>query len=463
MQNFRRHRSAATALIVVLSASLLTAQTKVTPPNNKYTPEQDVKLGREAAAEARQQMPILREERVTSFVNQVGNRLVEEIPAELRHAEFRYTFDVVNVRDLNAFALPGGPMFINRGMIESARTEGEVAGVMAHELSHVILRHGTAQASKAGPYQLGQIAGAIAGAIVGGTVGSVIAQGTQFGLGTAFLRYGREYQRQADILGAQIMASAGYNPRDMARMFQTIEKEGGSGGPEWLSDHPNPGNRSEYITREAQALGVVERAGSSAGFDRARAALASMRRAPTAEQAARASKTSSRSRNSGRVEPPSSRLTAYTRDDLFRVSVPSNWRELSGPDAVTFAPAGGYGQVNGRPVFTYGVQIGVERGEARDLRTATTELIGALARGNPGLGEPEAFRRVTVDGRRGLQTTLSNDPDDTDRETIRVLTTLVGDGSLLYLVAVAPADEFRDYEPAFQRVAGSLRILNPDL
>jgi predicted Zn-dependent protease len=447
----------------VLSASLLAAQTKITAPKNKYTPAEDVKLGREAAAEARQQMPILRDERVTSFVDQIGNRLVEEIPAEFRHSEFRYTFDVVNVRDLNAFALPGGPMFINRGMIESARTEGEVAGVMAHELSHVILRHGTAQASKAGPYQLGQIAGAIAGAIVGGTVGSVIAQGTQFGLGTAFLRYGREYERQADILGAQIMARSGYDPRDMATMFKTIEKQSGSGGPEWLSDHPNPGNRSEYITREAQALGVVERAGSSASFDRARAALASMRRAPTAEQAARASKTSGRSRNTGRVEPPSSRLTAYTRDDLFRVSVPSNWRELSGPDAVTFAPAGGYGQINGRAVFTHGVQIGVERGEARDLRTATTELIAALARGNPGLGEPEAFRRATVDGRRALQTTLSNDPDDANVETIRILTTLVGDGSLLYLVAVAPADEFRDYEPAFQRVAGSLRILNPEL
>ena len=70
-----------------------------------------------------------------------------EIPADQRHAGFNYTFDVVNVREINAFALPGGPMFVNRGMIEAARTEGEVAGVMAHELSHVVLRHGTAQCS----------------------------------------------------------------------------------------------------------------------------------------------------------------------------------------------------------------------------------------------------------------------------------------------------------------------------
>ena len=94
------------------------------------------------------------------------------------------------------------------------------------------------------------------GAIIGGGWGQVISQGTQFGLGTAFLRFSREYERQADLEGAQIMARAGYDPRDMANMFKTIEKQGGSGGPQWLSDHPNPGNRSDYIAREAQALRV---------------------------------------------------------------------------------------------------------------------------------------------------------------------------------------------------------------
>src|SRR5207253_10760073 len=97
----------------------------------------------------------------------------------LRHSEFRYSFEPVNVREINAFALPGGPMFVNRGMIEAARTEGEVAGVMAHELSHVVLRHGTAQASKATKYEIGEIAGAVLGAIIGGTLGNVVAQGTQ--------------------------------------------------------------------------------------------------------------------------------------------------------------------------------------------------------------------------------------------------------------------------------------------
>src|SRR5580765_4539905 len=243
-------------IVAALSTALLSAQTPVTPPDNKYTPAQDVQMGQQAAAEARQQLPLLRDDSVQSYVQGVGRRLVSAIPANLQHSEFKYSFEVVNVREINAFALPGGPMFVNRGMIEAARNEGEVAGVMAHELSHVVLRHGSAQASKATKYELGELAGAVIGSIIGGTVGSVVAQGTQFGLGTAFLRFGREYEKQADIEGAQIMARAGYDPRDMANMFKTIEKQAGSGGPEWLSDHPNPGNRYEYITKEAQALRV---------------------------------------------------------------------------------------------------------------------------------------------------------------------------------------------------------------
>ena len=249
-------RAASLAVALVLSTGLIAAQTQVKAPNNKYTPAQDVKLGQEAAAEVERQLPVMRDELISSYVERIGDRLVAAIAPEFRHPEFRYTFKVVNVREINAFALPGGPMFLNRGMIESAKTEGEMAGVMAHELSHVALRHGTAQASKATKYEAGALAGAVIGAIIGGGVGTIVAEGTRFGLGTAFLRFSREYEKQADLEGSHIMARAGYDPRDMANMFKTIERESGSGGPQWLSDHPNPGNRSEYITREAQLVRV---------------------------------------------------------------------------------------------------------------------------------------------------------------------------------------------------------------
>src|SRR5882672_742915 len=310
----------------LLFALLLAAQTTITPPDNKYSPADDVKLGLEAKAQAEKQLPIMRDDAVTSYVEGLGRRLVAAIPPELQHPEFRYTFEVVNVREINAFALPGGPMFINRGMIEAAKTEGEVAGVMAHELSHVVLRHGTAQAGKQTAAGIGQIAGAILGSIVGGTWGQVISQGTQFGIGTYFLKFSREYEKQADLQGAQIMARAGYDPRDMANMFKTIEKQGGSGGPQWLSDHPNPGNRYEYINQEAQALRVLNPIRDSRAFDQAKAHLKQLPAAPTTEAATknrtgRPTGTSGRSAPAptGRVEPPSSNFRTYNEGNLFQV------------------------------------------------------------------------------------------------------------------------------------------------
>ena len=308
-----RLRAAATLAALLSSATLVIGQTTITAPSNKYSTEEDVKMGRDAARQVEEQLPLLGDNQIESYIAGLGDRAVANIPAEFRHPEFRYTFKVVNVRDINAFALPGGPMYVNRGMIEAASTEGEVVGVIAHEVSHVALRHGTAQASKATKYEIGSIAGQILGAIIGGTAGQVVSATSQFGFGTAFLRFSREYEKQADILGAQIMARAGYDPLDMANMFKTIEKQGGSGGPEFLSDHPNPANRSQYITSEARLLGVRNPIRNSQAFNEIRAKLKRMSPAPTSEQVMRqGGRRTSQGRypednQIGRVEPPSSR------------------------------------------------------------------------------------------------------------------------------------------------------------
>jgi beta-barrel assembly-enhancing protease len=465
-----RTRVPASILTIALCVGLAGAQTRIVAPDNNYTPAQDVQLGREAAQEAERQLPVLRDDGVTSYVEQVGERLVDAIPSEFRHPEFRYSFKVVNVREINAFALPGGPMYLNRGMIEAARTEGEMASVMAHELSHVALRHGTAQASKATKYQIGQVAGAILGAIIGGNVGTVVAQGTQFGLGAAFLRFSREYERQADLLGSQMMARAGYDPREMANMFKTIEKQGGSGGPEWLQSHPNPSNRQAAIEKEAQSLRVTNPIRNSEGFQEVQARLKRMPRAPTTEQAIRDSErrgstgTAGRSdRNAdatlGRVEPPSTRYTQYEEGGIFTVSVPSNWRELQDNDSVTFAPAGGYGDYNGQSVFTHGVQIGIARNEADDLQTATAELIDAFSQGNPDMRRTSGYQRTQVDGHQALVTTLSNVNSATrDTEMIQLVTAALGNGDLFFTIGVAPRGSFNSYRTVFNRVVGSIRI-----
>src|SRR6266480_3154305 len=240
------------AIAVVTSSLTAFAQTKISYHPNKYKPSDDVRLGRQAAAEAERQFPLLRDAEATAYVESVGQRLVAAIPAEFQHSEFRYYFKVLNASDINAFALPGGPMYVNRGMIEAARTEGEMAGVMAHELSHVALRHGTAQATKAGKYQTGAAIAGVLGTIFGGPGLGQVAQ-APFAL--TFLRYSRDYETEADILGARIMAKAGYDPRDLANMFRTIEAQGGGGGG-FFSDHPSPANRYARINQEAQYLRV---------------------------------------------------------------------------------------------------------------------------------------------------------------------------------------------------------------
>ena len=273
MSRMRLGRTFVGLAFLVLSLGSAAAQTKIVPPKNSYKPIDDVELGKKAAADTEKEMPVLHDEIATTYVRGVGARLTPAIPDEFRHPEFEYTFKVVDVKDINAFALPGGPMYVHRGLIEAAGNEGELAGVMAHEMSHVALRHGTAQMTKAKKGNLFAILGAAAGVVVGGSAGQAIYEGSQLGVGAVFLRYSRDDEKQADLLGVQMMARAGYDPRDLAHMFETIEQEGGGRPPQWMSDHPNPDNRVGYIQQEASHLTIENPVGATPDFDNVRAHL----------------------------------------------------------------------------------------------------------------------------------------------------------------------------------------------
>jgi beta-barrel assembly-enhancing protease len=461
----RTKRAAAVFLVMTaLGAGPVSAQTRIEPHKNSYSPEDDVKLGREAAEEVRREMPLLNDERTEDYIEGIGERLIESIPGEFRQPAFRYSFDVVNMREINAFALPGGPMFVNRGMIQAARSEGEIAGVMSHELAHVILRHGTAQASKGQKYQIGAIAGQILGSIVGGTKGAIIAQGSGIGAGIGLMKYSREFEREADLFGAQLMARAGYDPRAMASMFETIERQGGNRAPEWLSSHPNPGNRVQAINREAAMLQVNGSAPSNGDLQSVHARLNQMSPAPTAQQVAQ-SQQQERGRTSGsagraiRVDPPSSQWRTYQPGDFMRVSVPANWRAIEGQGTVRYAPEGGYVENNGRSSFTHGIEIGVARGSEGSLQQQTEQLLQGFAQSNPQLRRQGGYSRANIGGRQGLTTTLSNVSDATgESEAVNVSTVQLRDGSVLFMVGVAPASEAREYLNTFGRVRQSLQL-----
>jgi hypothetical protein len=464
-----RRATLLSAAIVALTVGT-TAQTKIEAPKNSYSPAQDVELGQQVSAEVKKEMPLLNDDSVDDYVEDVGGRLVAAIPSQFQHDEFRYSFDVVNMKEINAFALPGGPMYLNRGMIEASENEAEMAGVMAHEISHVALRHGTAQATKAQKFQIGAVAGQILGAIVGGTAGSVIAQGSQFGLSAYFLKYSREYESQADLLGAQILARAGYNPREMADMFKTIESQsGGRGGPEWLSSHPNPGNRYEAINREAATLQVQGSAQSDGRFASVKSELSGKPAALTAEQVAKgqtgATTAGDRPVGTGgrsvSVQPPSGQYKTYQPGNFMRISVPANWQQLGGSgQTVRYAPEGAVFQgEGGGSAFTHGVEIGVAPEGTGNLQRDTEALIQSFAQANPRLQRAGGYSNVNIGGRKGLATTLSNVSEVTGaRELVSVSTTQLSDGSMLFMIGVAPQQEAQTYGQTFSRVRSSIQI-----
>ncbi len=459
-----RRTTARVACVLVLCALTVTAQTRITPPNNKYTPEQDVQLGREAAEQVRREYPVIEDGQINAYLDRLGRLLVENAPPDLNKPIYEYSFTPVNLKDINAFALPGGPMFVNRGMFDAASSEGEVVGVMAHELSHVLLRHGTANATKAQGFQLGALAGAIAGAVIGGGWGQAIAQGSQFGLGTWLMKYSREYEKQADLLGAQIMARAGYDPRDLGRMFETIEKQSGGGTPpQWLSSHPNPGNRSQYIAKEAESLTIARRADES-GFAQVKSRFASLPAAKSMAELERAGgegggeSTASVGTIGQPVPAPARQYRTMRGGQLFQVSVPTNWTAVASNNSVKYVPQNGYGEAGGQRILTHGVELGVARASSRDLRQATGTLVESFVRGNDGMRVAGSQRQVRISNRTALGTPLIGRSALGGNEQVGLYTTFLADGNLFYYITVVPENAAPAYTAAFDRVASSIRL-----
>src|SRR5438552_15081693 len=228
----RQLAAVALALTLVVPAIARKPGEPIKPGFNLFSKQQDVQLGQQAAAEVRKQYQVVPNQELQDYVRRVGERLAATPDA--RESGFPFTFTLVNDKSINAFALPGGPTFVHTGLILAADNEAQVAGVLAHEISHVILRHGTNQASKA---NLIQIPALLAGAVTGS---DLLAQLTNLGAVGFLLKFSRTAESEADALGTRIMNEAGYNPVEMARFFEKLQAEGGS-------------RRSEEHTSELQS------------------------------------------------------------------------------------------------------------------------------------------------------------------------------------------------------------------
>src|SRR5262249_7289497 len=217
------------------------------PGKPRMTRDEQKQIGLQVAAEVYKQMPVLPDSSPeTQYIEALGKKLVNTIPAD---RSWPFQFHVVAQKEINAFALPGGPMFVNIGTITAADNEAELAGVMAHEMSHVYMQHSAKQQDKSSLLQgLAGLARAVAGDL-GGTAGAAAQAGIKLGAGTLLLRYSRGDEAQADAVGAIILWKARITPIALADFFQKLEEQGNN-GPQFLSDHPNPGNRRAAIQTE---------------------------------------------------------------------------------------------------------------------------------------------------------------------------------------------------------------------
>jgi beta-barrel assembly-enhancing protease len=446
-----RRRGGLRALLAVLLAlacapGLWAQRSKLKPPWNMYSPETDVQVGKQNARMLEKRLPLCNDPKVDAYLTKLGMSLVAKLPT--RGVQYPWEFHCVNSKEINAFALPGGFVFVNRGAIEAADNEAQLAAVMGHELSHVVLRHGTAQASKA---QLMQGAAGIFGGIFGGSAGgAVLSQGVALGAGGLLLRYSRSDETQADVLGTQTLYDVGYDPRAMAQFFEKLEAETkGKNPPQFLSDHPNPGNRIERVDEEIDKLGGVppNAKRDSAEFEAIKREVLSL---PIV-------KTPPVSAASAAPAPPSGNFVDY-QGNAYALKVPENWKKYEDNGSVTFAPDGGISQKGG---LAYGMIVSVNQVQAdtgeHALENATQALIQELSKTNPGLQVAREPARVQLNGQPGLSTYLSNDSPAGGQETDWLITVLRAQGLVSFL-CVTPKAAYPDYERTFTAVLDSVRF-----
>jgi len=481
-----------------LGSGTVSAQTKIKPGFNLFSTEQDLEIGRQSAIEVEKQLPIVNNRAAQACVDAVGRRLAAFIPG----AKFPYQFKIVDASDINAFALPGGFMYVNRGLIDAAKNEGQLAGVMAHEMSHVALRHGTNQASKA---YLGQTGLGLLGGLLGKDQSSsdkVIGAVGGFGLNAMFLKFSRTDEEQADIVGAQTMAKAGYNPRDMVDFFEMLraqEARDPSKVEQFFRSHPAPKDRATRIRNE-MALLTIQPTAQTAGLKQAKATLAGLPPARSMAQIAKNQPATVQPRTypdapttAANIEAPATTFQTFKqRTGLYSIGYPSNWRshESNNGSGVTLVPEGGFVDAGGKELdLICGVIVNhyepflndandttdsdgrfsflAPEGERsnRDvsrtaLAAATNDLVRQLLRTNPTLHLlPGSQRSDSLDGGAALSLVLSGRSAATGlEERVTVFTRELPDEHIIYALFIAPGQDYAALNGMFGRMIGSLQV-----
>ncbi len=444
--------------LLISATAVAAADRKPEPGFNLFSKEDDIEIGKQGMKEIEKEVRLATNREINNYIQNIGRRLAQTPEA----GEYPYTFKVVLDESINAFALPGGPTYIHTGLILAAENEAQLAGVMGHEIAHVALRHGTNRASKANLLQLGMLLGSSA---AGGGIGGTLAQlGIGFGASSVLLRYSRKAEKDADILGAYMMARVGYNPIEAARFFETLEAQSGQRGAvaEFFSSHPNPGNRMERIQEEIQYMPRQEYTADTGKLPRMKSLIKRMEPPPKAAGKQQAPPISG-SRERGDPIQASSKLKEY-QGRAFEFAYPENWHvsESNGGESVTLVPDDGLVRVENGTAIARGVVAGIsnpEQGRDVNLRRDTETLIQQMKQRNPSM-EPvnNRPRRLRVDGSRALLTTINSNSPFAGEKEVDLLLTVERSKTLYYMVFIAPRTEYSTFQPTFERILRSVDI-----
>lgn len=435
-------------------AGLADAQLRTLKPGwNLFSPQQDIQLGHEAAAEVERKMAVIHNRELDDYLNTLLNRLKQSPHA----GTFPYTIHAVADKNVNAFSLPGGPLYVNTGLFAVVENEAQLAGVIGHEMSHVALRHATNQASK---QNLVAIPAMLAGAVAGhGIFGQLTRLGLGLGANSFLLKFSRTDEAEADYNGAEIMADAGYNPLEMANFFEKLEKQGGSKGvfSQFLSDHPNPGNRVAAVQNEVRQMPRRAFNADTGQFPHIKDLVSHLpapgHLAGTYQDGHPAAPPAAR---------PSGGMREY-RSKAFTLAYPANWQVFGDAESnmVTIAPREGIVQTGNDSVSVgYGLEVSYyfPPGDALDLSRDTRDLLAKLQRENPGMRVEQEGREVQVGGQRGSLNTLAGpSPYQGETEVDSVVTVPRPEG-LFYLVLIAPRSESSQLNQLFNEVLSSIRF-----
>ena len=444
------------AVSAVALGPALAQRTQLRPGWNMFSPQEDVQVGKQAASDAQRKLPMCNLPKADAYLTQLGKRLTDHL--NTNGVPYPWEFHCVNDRSINAFALPGGYVFVNRGAIEAADNEAELAAVMAHELSHVALRHGTNQATKA---QAAQAGVGIFGAIFGGsTGGALLTQLGSFTAGGVLLKYSRSAETQADVMGTQVLYDSGYDPRAMAQFFEKLEQQTkGKNPPEFFSDHPSPDRRVERVNEEIDKLGGIpdNARRDTADFEVVKREV--MRLPVVKKGVPRAA--AAGSAPAGPPPAPSESMTAYEGSRLS-LKYPANWKQLGGDETgAVFGPDSGVvNDGSGHAALAYGLTIGSVMGQGTDsggLESATQGLINELQKTNPNMKVTRQAQNVKLNGQPALSAYLANDSPGGGKEADWIVTVARPDG-MMYFVCTAPEGEFETYRKACGAVLDSVRF-----